>query len=184
MTTFRKTLVAAGLGLAVAVLATPAQAQFSVAFAGGSTAPSGSLSDRTDMGYNGLVAVQAGFPLIPFKIRADLQYNSFGGSNISNAFNQATAGTDARVISGSINAVMTLLPGPIKPYVIGGYGYYDTEFGGNSSTRKTGFNYGAGVKVTKLFIEARMHTVRNSAFNVANGRTTSKFIPVSVGFMF
>lgn len=185
MTSIRQTLAAVGFGLALAIVATPAQAQFSIGLAGGGTAPSASLSDRTDMGYNGLVALQASVPLIPFKIRADVHYNSFGGSSVTNAFNQAAAGTDSRVISGSINAVMTLLPGPVKPYVIAGYGYYDTKFSGNSTaTRKAGYNYGAGVKVTKLFIEARVHNVPNSSFNVANGRTTSKFIPVSIGFMF
>jgi opacity protein-like surface antigen len=184
MTPIRKTLAAVGLGLAVAVLATPAQAQISFGLAGGGTTPSGSINDRQDMGYNGMVAVQAGLPLIPFKIRADVHYNSFGGSSFSNAFNQATAGTDARVISGSLNAVFSLLPGPVKPYLIGGIGYYDTKFDGNGSTRKVGYNYGAGVKVTKLFIEARLHTLQNSSFDVANGRTTAKFIPISVGFMF
>ncbi|MCC7052574.1 MAG: outer membrane beta-barrel protein [Gemmatimonadaceae bacterium] len=184
MTSLRKTLAAAGLGLAVAVLATPAQAQFSIGLAGGGTTASGSINNRQDMGYNGLIALQAGLPLIPFRIRADLQYNSFGGSSFSNAFSQATAGTDARVISGSINAVIGLLPGPVKPYLIGGVGYYDTKFDGTSSSRKFGYNYGAGVRVTKLFIEARMHTVQNTSFDVANGRSTAKFIPVSVGFMF
>ena len=185
MTSFRQTLAAAGLGLAVALLATPAQAQqFNIGIAGGATGPSGSVNNRQDLGYNGMVSVQAGIPLIPFKLRADVQYNSFGGSNFSNAFTQATAGTDARVISGSVNAVIGLLPGPIKPYLIGGVGYYDTKFDGNSSSRKMGYNYGAGVKLAKLFVEARMHTVQNSSFDVANGRTTAKFIPVSVGFMF
>lgn len=186
MTSFRQTLAAVGLGLALATVATPAQAQFSLGIAGGGTAPSGSLNTTQDMGYNGLVAVQFGVPLIPFKIRADVQYNSFGGANFSSAVNQAAAGTDARVISGSVNAVLPLLPGPIKPYLIAGYGYYDTRFGGTNAanTRKAGYNYGAGIKVTKLFIEARVHNVPNSAFNVANGQTTSTFIPVSVGFMF
>ena len=184
MINFRGTLAGLALGLAAATAATPAHAQFSIGLAGGGTTPSGSLSDRSGMGYNGMVAVQAGLPLIPFKIRADVQYNSFGASNAGNALNQAVNGSDARVISGSINAVFTLLPGPVKPYLIGGYGYYDTQLSGNSNSRQTGYNYGAGVKVTKLFVEARVHSVRGSAFDVANGRTTSKFIPVSVGFMF
>jgi hypothetical protein len=63
-------------------------------------------------------------------------------------------------------------------------GYYDTQFGGSSGSRKMGYNYGAGVKFTKLFVEARIHSVQNTTFDVANGRRTSKFIPVSAGFMF
>jgi len=184
MTTFRGLLASFGVAAALTAAVTPAQAQFSIGLAGGGTTASGSINNRQDMGYNGLVAVQAGLPLFPFKIRADLQYNSFGGSSFTNAFSQATAGTDARVISGSINAVIGLLPGPLKPYLIGGVGYYDTQFSGSGSTRKVGYNVGAGLKVTKLFVEARMHSVQNSAFNVANGRTTSRFVPISVGFMF
>lgn len=184
MTNFRGILTGFGVALTLASVAAPAQAQFSVGLAGGGTTASGSINNRQDMGYNGLIAVQAGIPLFPFKIRADLHYNSFGGSSFTNAFSQARSGSDSRVISGSINAVMNLLPGPVKPYLIGGVGYYDTQFSGNSGSRKMGYNYGAGVKVTKLFVEARMHSVQNTTFDVANGRTTSKFIPVSVGFMF
>ncbi|MCU0650317.1 MAG: outer membrane beta-barrel protein [Gemmatimonadaceae bacterium] len=186
MTNIRRLLAGVGVALALTGVAAPVHAQFSIGFAGGATTPSGSLSDRTDMGYNGMVALQASVPLIPFKIRADVHYNSFGGTSFTNALNQATEGTDSRVISGSLNAVLSLLPGPlpVKPYLIGGVGYYDTQFSGNSSSRKMGYNYGAGVKVTKLFIEARVHSVQNTTFNVANGRTTSKFIPISVGLMF
>lgn len=175
----------AGLAaVALCMTAAPAQAQFSIGLAGGGTTASGSINNRQDMGYNGLVAVQAGLPLLPFKIRADLQYNGFGGTSVTNAFSQATAGTDARVISGTLNAVIGLLPGPIKPYLIGGVGYYDTQFASSGNSRRVGYNYGAGVKVTKLFVEARVHSVRNSTFDVANGRTTSKFIPISLGLMF
>ena len=184
MTHFRGFLAGCGVAVALIMAAAPAQAQFSIGVAGGGTTASGSINNRQDMGYNGLIAVQAGLPLIPFKIRADVQYNSFGGSSFTSAFGQAAAGTDARVISGSLNAVFALLPGPVKPYLIGGVGYYDTKFTGTGSTRKLGYNYGAGVKVTKLFVEARMHTVQNSSFNVANGRSTAKFIPISIGFMF
>jgi len=184
MTHFRRFFASVGAAAALMLVAVPLQAQFSIGLAGGATTASGSINNRQDMGYNGLLAVQAGLPLIPFKIRADVQYNSFGGSSFTNAFSRATAGTDARVISGSINAVIGLLPGPLKPYLIGGVGYYDTQFTGSGSTRKVGYNYGVGVKVTKLFVEARMHTVQNSAFDVANGRTTARFIPINVGFMF
>jgi len=188
MLTFRGIFAGLGLGLCIVGAAAPAQAQFSVGLAGGGTTPSGSLSDRQDIGYNGLVTLQASVPLIPFRLRADLQYNSFGGSSFSNAFSQAVAGSDARVISGSINGVFTVLPGPVQPYLIGGVGYYDTRIGGSSSTRRAGFNYGGGVKVgllgTSLFVEGRVHQVRNGAFDVAHSRTTGRFIPVNIGIMF
>ncbi len=178
----------AGLSLAIAAAAVPAQGQVAFGLAAGATAPSGSLNDRSNLGYNGLATLQLGVPMFPLQFRADLQYNSFGGKDFLNAFNVATKGTDARVISGSINGVLNLLPGPIKPYVIGGVGYYDTKFDGNDATRKVGYNYGGGVKFgltgASIFVEARVHEVKDAAFNVSGGRTTAKFIPVTVGIMF
>jgi len=186
MSSLRTTI--AGLGLLFAGAAAPAEGQFAFGLAGGATIPSGSLNDRQNLGYNALATLQLGVPAFPLQFRADLQYNSFGGSSFSNAFSQAVAGSDARVISGSINGVFTVLPGPVQPYLIGGVGYYDTRIGGSSSTRRAGFNYGGGVKVgllgTSLFVEGRVHQVRNGAFDVAHSRTTGRFIPVNIGIMF
>lgn len=178
----------ASVGLALLVTAVPASGQVAFGLAGGATIPSGSLNDRQNLGYNGLATVQLGMPLLPFQLRADLQYNSFGGKDfggsVTNAFNNA----DTRVISGSLNAVLNLLPGPIKPYVIGGVGYYDTQLTGTNSTRKVGYNVGGGVKFgltgASLFVEARMHQINDATFNVGGGRTTARFIPVTVGIMF
>ena len=178
----------AGLSLAFAAAAAPAQGQVAFGLAAGATVPSASLNDRSNLGYNGLATLQLGVPLFPLQFRADLQYNSFGGKNfgsaITNAFNQA----DTRVISGTANAVFNLTPGPIKVYAIGGVGYYDTKLTGTESTRKVGYNYGGGVKFgltgASLFVEARMHQIKDATFDVSGGRTTAKFIPVTVGIMF
>ena len=176
----------AGLGLLFA--AAPAEAQVAFGLGGGATVPSGSLNDRSNLGYNGLATVQLGVPTFPLQFRADLQYNSFGGkdfgSSVTNAFNQA----DTRVISGSVNAVFSLLPGPVKPYLIGGVGYYDTQLKGTDATRKMGYNYGAGVKFgmtgASLFIEARLHEIKDATFDVGGNRSSAKFIPVTIGIMF
>lgn len=177
----------AGLGLAV-VAALPAQAQVAFALAGGVTLPSGSLNDRSEQGYNGLATVQLAVPLFPLQFRADLQYNSFGGKNFRNALNQAIDGQDTRIISGTVNGVLNLLPGPIKPYVIGGVGYYDTKLQDTENTRKFGYNYGGGVKFgltgASIFLEARVHEVKDATFNVSGGRATAKFTPITVGIMF
>ena len=186
MSTLRTTF--AGLGLLLAVAAAPARAQVAFGLAGGATVPSGSLNDRQNLGYNGLATLQLGVPTFPIQVRADLQYNSFGGKDFRNALNQAVDGADTRVISGSVNAVLALLQGPVKPYLIGGVGYYDTELKGTDATRKLGYNYGGGVKFgmsgASIFVEARLHQINDATFNVGGNRTTAKFIPVSVGIMF
>jgi opacity protein-like surface antigen len=186
MPSFRNALAAAGLAFVVA--AVPVHAQLAFGLAGGATTPSGSLNDRQNLGYNGLATVQLGLPLLPFQLRADLQYNGFGGKDFGGAVTNAFNNADTRVISGSINGVLNLLPGPIKPYVIGGVGYYDTQLQGTESTRKVGYNYGGGVKFgltgASLFVEARMHQINDATFNVGGGRSTARFIPVTVGIMF
>ena len=178
----------AGLGVALAMAAAPAQGQLAFGLAAGATTPSGSLNDRQNLGYNGLATVQLGVPLFPLQLRADLQYNSFGGKSFSNAFNQAVNGADTRVIGGTLNGVFNLTPGPVKVYAIGGVGYYDTQLKGTESTRKVGYNYGGGVKFgltgASIFVEARMHQIKDATFNVSGGRTTAKFIPVTIGVMF
>ena len=84
--------------------------------------------------------------------------------------------------------MFALLPGPVKPYLICGVGYYDTKFNGSASTRKVGYNYGAGVKFgltgASIFVEGRLHQVNDAAFNVGGGRTSAKFIPITIGVMF
>jgi opacity protein-like surface antigen len=180
--------VLAGVGVALALAANPAHGQLAFGLAGGATTPSGSLNDRSNLGYNGLATLQLGVPLLPFQLRADLQYNGFGGKNFGGAVNNAFNQADTRVISGSINGVLNLLPGPIKPYLIGGVGYYDTQLQGTESTRKVGYNYGGGVKFgltgASIFVEARMHQINDATFSVGGGRTTAKFIPVTIGVMF
>jgi opacity protein-like surface antigen len=186
MSTLRTVLT--GLGLATAVAAAPAQAQVAFGLAGGATIPSGDLNDRQNLGYNGLATLQLGVPTFPLQFRADLQYNSFGGKDFGSAVTNAFNKSDTRVISGSINGVFNLLPGPVKPYLIGGVGYYDTQLKGTDATRKVGYNYGAGVKFgltgASIFVEARMHQIKDATFDVTGGRATAKFIPITVGIMF
>jgi opacity protein-like surface antigen len=179
----------ATLALLSVVGATPAAAQLSFGLGGGATIPSGSVSDRQNTGYNGLATLQIGMPLMPVVFRIDAGYNGFGGKNFRDALGQAQEGTDARIISGTANLIWNLLPAsPIKPYAIGGVGYYDTKFDGTESSREFGWNAGGGLKVSltgaALFVEARVHNVNNAAFSVGGGRTTSRFIPVTVGIQF
>ena len=178
----------AGLGVVLAMAAAPAQGQFAFGLAAGATTPSGSLNDRQNLGYNGLVTLQLGVPVFPLQLRADLQYNSFGGKNFGAAAQNAFNGADTRVIAGSLNGVFNITPGPIKVYAIGGVGYYDTKLTGDESTRKVGYNYGGGVKFgltgASIFVEARMHQIKDATFDVSGGRTTAKFIPITVGIMF
>lgn len=188
-----RTVAAASL-VALALAARPANAQFSLGLGGGYTSPSGSLSDVQDQGWNVLGTLQFGLPLMPLAVRGDVQYNSFGGKrfNAGNIVNQAD---DARIISATVNGVWNIIPlGPVKPYIIGGGGWYSTRFDVNnpggtfsSDTRKFGYNYGAGVKVGLLglagFVEARVHNI-NDGIEIGANTRTGRYIPITVGIFF
>jgi opacity protein-like surface antigen len=184
----RNVLSVSAIAASLAV-AQPAAAQLAFGLAAGATTPSGSLQDRSNLGYNGLATLQLGLPMLPVQFRADLQYNSFGGKSFRDSFNQAQDGIDTRVIAGSINAVFSPIPGPIKPYAIGGIGYYDTKLKGSTEgSRKVGYNYGAGLKVgltgASIFVEARMHQINDATVAVGGGRSTARFIPITIGVIF
>jgi hypothetical protein len=184
-----RTLAAASL-VALALVARPAEAQFSLGLGGGFTSPSGDLKDAQDGGWNVLGTLQAGLPLLPIAVRGDLQYNSFGGKRFG-----AFQTDDARVISATVNAVWNIIPlGPVKPYVIGGGGWYSTRLDasdpGNtfsSDTRKFGYNFGGGIKVGLLglsgFVEARVHQV-SGGIDVGGNRSTARYIPITAGIFF
>lgn len=183
-----RTLAAASM-VALALVARPAAAQVSLGLGGGVTSPSGDMKDYQDGGWNALGTLQVGLPLMPLAVRGDLQYNSFGGKRFGNF-----ATDDARIISATVNGVWNIIPlGPVKPYVIGGVGYYSTRFdtgnlGDTFDERKFGWNAGVGVKVGLLglagFVEARMHNVSDGGLPVGNNTTTARYIPITVGIFF
>ena len=179
--------------VALALVARPAHAQISLGLGGGYTSPNGDMQDIQKQGWNVLGTLQVGVPLMPLSLRGDVQYNSFGGKSVS--ANTITSTDDARIVSATANAVWNIIPlGPVKPYLIGGAGYYSSTFSAtnigatfDSDTRKFGYNYGVGVKVGLLglagFIEARVHNVPDGiAFSGAT--STARYIPITAGIFF
>lgn len=190
-----RTLAVATLA-AAALLARPAHAQVSLGLGGGYTSPSGDLGDFQKQGWNLLGTLQLGLPLMPVALRGDLQYNSLSGRDfdVSNSI-RASAG-EARIISATANAVWNIIPlGPVKPYLIGGAGYYSSNFSLDDvsgtfarDTRKFGYNYGVGVKVGLIglsgFVEARMHNIPDGLDTGGGAVRTSRYIPITVGIFF
>ncbi len=190
-------MVAASASLAGAQASTSLVKPFSFGISGGAAIPMSDLSNGSsngftgvNTGYNVTGSVALGFPVIPFSVRADVAYNSFGTKNVQVAANanSASYNADARVVGVTANAVLPIpLPVPIlSPYLIGGVGAYNvrlTPFAGaaNSSQTNRGFNLGAGVTLPlpglNTFVEARYHRV-----NMNNG--SMAFVPITVGVMF
>jgi opacity protein-like surface antigen len=187
-------VIVAGLGVASSA---PLPAQMAVSspvrfgVTGGLTAPVGSLSDNTDLGWNAGALVNVGFPLLPLGFRLDALWQQMPGSGTS------ALSTKARVIDGTLNATYSF--GGLSPnnfYFIGGVGVYNvhretrwlflppagpsTSSSSNTQTR-FGLNGGIGflfrLSGFSTFVEARYHDVFTSG-------GSTQIVPVSVGIVF
>ena len=151
---------------------------------GGLAVPTGSFANDFNTGWNvgGNVAVPLGYKS-PVWIQADFNYAQFGASNSFLNTYGATNGYEA-MASGTLNLVVNLVqsygrrPAPITPYLIGGGGFYGSNYTYQSRTETVGgWDAGAGVRFVmrpvRLFIEAR--------YNSAITDRTTGFIPISVG---
>lgn len=159
----------AGLALATAVVAAPAQAQdmsstraFTIGVAGGVTIPTGDAGDFWDTGFNVMGTLGFRPATLPVGLRFDIMYHSLGGKTTEFG-NIEIEGEDASIIAGAANAVLNFTTeGGIRPYVIGGLGVYNIDAGDESST-KFGLNAGGGLDFQlsgfNTFLEARFHRV-------------------------
>jgi hypothetical protein len=150
---------------------------FQLGIAGGASKPMSDMSNTSNLGYNGTVALGINVPLIPLGLRVDGAYNQFSA--------KAAAGAKLRVLSATGNVVWGLpIPG-FSPYLIGGAGLYMptvTAPGVASTTEKHfGWNAGAGINLPlsgfNAFAEARYNRI-----NVNGG--SLKYVPVTFGVMF
>jgi Outer membrane protein beta-barrel domain len=170
---------------AIALVAVPSVSQaqlglvkpFSLGVAGGGSLPMSDLSNTSNTGYNGTVAMGINLPFIPVGLRIDGAYNSFGA--------KALADTKLHVLSATGNLVYRLPSMGVSPYLIGGAGLYMSGVTAPGATSNNenhlGWNAGAGVSlpltVFKAFVEARYNRIS------ANG-ASMEFVPVTFGIMF
>ena len=167
--------------VALAVTATGANAQISLG--GGPSHALGSLGDATKTGYHVLLSAGLSVPLIPIALRVDGAWNQFP---------YVGADADARILSGTANAVLSLPSLGITPYVIGGLGVYNqrTEVPAGTqpapdeetaSSTDIGANVGAGIRIglpgLSAFAEARLH-------NIFTDGDATRFVPLSIGLRF
>lgn len=174
------------IGLSVVVLAFSAVQLYaqsakpvSLGIAAGAAIPVGDFSDSFNTGFNGTASL--GFSSIgtPLGFRVEGMYNKFSGRNDNTILNQA----DARIIAGTANLVYALPGQGIRPYLIGGGGYYSLKVDVPSaeSVNKFGINGGIGALFPlsgfNTYVEARFHHVFTDV-------SATQFIPVTFGIMF
>lgn len=166
-----------GAGLASSV---GAQQSVHLGVGGGVAIPTGQLDSLYSPGPGGLVTLAFGPPDAPMGLRLDYQYaglrgKTVGGQGVPNThFSSVTA-----------NLVMAFRVGYVKPYLIGGAGWYPVRLPGDTKRHNdTGYNGGAGIGFpipftnVGAFIEARYHDVNRS------NASSYHFIPVTFGLLF
>lgn len=168
-------LLAAGTTLAAGQLSAQSYKPVSLGIAAGAAIPVGDLSDRWNTGFNGTVGLGLSSVGTPIGLRFEAMYNKFfGRDDVGNP-------PDIRVIGGTANLVYSLPGQGIRPYLIGGGGYYGVKREDLESQNKFGLNGGIGAMFPlsgfNTYAEARFHHV----FTDGN---SAQFIPVTFGILF
>jgi hypothetical protein len=173
-----------GLGLFVTLVASAAHAQgtsgLHFGVEGGVSNPQGDTKDVYDNGWHGGALLVWNFPVVPVGLRVDASYHSFDGRTV-------TAG-DSEVLAGTADVIVGFRAILLKPYFVGGVGYYRLDFSDASfpsafrgKQNETGWNAGAGISISlrkiDLIVEARYHSVDTEGDRF-------KFVPVSIGLVF
>ncbi|MEP7383211.1 MAG: outer membrane beta-barrel protein [Gemmatimonadota bacterium] len=170
----------------------------SVGIGGGGTVPVGDFANDVKTGWNGLAYLQYE-PLsgAPWAVRAEAQYSKAKYTDDLLLDAGAGEGDDLsnKVLYVGISAVYHLArpAATARPYLIGGLGLYQqtaslTDASGISlsdSESGFGFNGGAGIRfggAIGVFVETRFHQF--SVTPSGAEKSTSRFIPVSVGVTF
>ncbi|MGH7676472.1 MAG: outer membrane beta-barrel protein [Gemmatimonadales bacterium] len=170
----RKLIGIAVVGLIVAAAPVAGAQAPSFWLGAGVTMPQGDYGDLASMGFHGMGAVSFGLGAGPLGVRVEGVYHR---TSLENNVDGNTS------IIGAMASLMYSFatPGGVKPYVLGGAGYYkaDAEITGLGSFDESdlGYGFGGGLQFalggTNLFAEVRYITV--------GGDVDADFLPITVG---
>ncbi len=199
------TLFAIAITLPAAAAAQAAAAPAMVTLMAGAAMPLGDLDDAVKAGFTLGGGVEFGSSTLPFGVRAEVGYTSFGEKNASGDLlgSPFSARSKASNLSVTLNALFapSVPAAQIRPYALGGVGFYNStvdagyQFGAdaaqvNDSKGSVGFNGGAGVRFQFVgfssFVEVRYHHVTKA--RVEQNETTGDFdwksaayVPITFG---
>ena len=163
------------LVLALVFGASVLSAQMKFGVAGGVTLPQSDFKDAANTGWEGMGLIQ--FATGPVDIRVDATY---GMNAFSDALKSIVGSGNFKLFGGNADVVYNFkMEGTIKPYVLGGVGYYNigSDVSGSTSESKFAWNAGAGINFNMLFVEARY-------LSVATSGSATTFIPIDIGLKF
>jgi hypothetical protein len=141
---------------------------------GGVTLPMGTFGDIDKAGYHLLGLLQLPISQSPIHLRFDAMYGqtSHKGGGGKTTLTGATA--DLLYHLGDHHA-------SVRPYILGGLGIYNADFGGSTSETKLAFGFGGGI----LFGVGTMHAFLEGRYmSVQTSGSSLSFIPISLGVMF
>lgn len=170
------------LFLAAAEASAQGTSGFHFGVLGGGTFPQGDAEDAFDRGWHAGGLLVFNIPVIPVGLRVDAAYHKL--DSVASAI--TTGGAEILAATANVTVGFRLLI--LKPYVVGGVGYYRLDISDESfpsafsgTDNDTGWNAGAGVSFSlrkiDIFVEARYHSVATEGENF-------KFVPVSIGLVF
>lgn len=143
---------------------------------GGLTLPMGNYADVDKAGWHLLGLIQFPISHSPIHLRFDAMY---GQTSHKSGF-----GSGNTTLTGATGDLLYHLGEPaakVRPYVLGGLGFYNVDFGGGSSQSKLAFGFGGGI----LFGVGTMHAFLEGRYmSVQTSGSSLNFVPISLGVMF
>jgi opacity protein-like surface antigen len=150
--------------------------------AAGASMPIGDLGDALGVGWHAQGVVQFGLAALPVGLRADVTYHGLTGDDNF---------PDLNILSGNLNAQLSMAGLVAQPYLIGGLGFYRGDYGDTplpgggtfdpEATTDFGINIGVGAQFNlsgfTTFLEARFH-------NIFGEGESAQLIPITFGIMF
>ncbi len=160
------------LALVALAFPAPANAQARLMVGGGISSPNGDFADNVGTGQHARVGLQVGVPVFPLALR---------GEGEIHGFSEATGSGKAKLINGTISAVLSLGGIGLSPYIIGGVGSYRYDAPDAEAVTNRGIHGGFGVSIGALgvggFAEVRMVKIDG-----ADG--DSRYVAGTLGFRF
>lgn len=172
--------------LALALTAAPAAAQlpFRLGVQAGAAMPTGDFADGSKTGYTVGVLAEVKPVLLPVGIRGDVNYNEFGLE-----FDETDIDVDFRVLNVNANAILEMPGVALRPYLLGGLGWYRGNFSGDGlegeeidAASAIGFNIGGGIRFGLAGFGAAVEAHYRSAnidFGGEFGESELRYIPIS-----
>jgi len=140
---------------------------------GGLTLPIGNYGDFDKAGWHVMGLIQFPISQSPVHARFDAMYGQT--SHDVGSGNTTLTGATGDLLYHLGNRAST-----VRPYVLGGVGFYNADFGGGSES-KFAFGIGGGI----LFSIGTMHAFLESRYmSVQTSGNSLTFLPVSLGLMF